>query len=143
MKRLNPLFDTDSYKVSQFAQYPFGTTKIYSYFESRLGEGFEKIVFFGLQYIIKNTLLQKITHADVDFAKQFFNAHMGVFNEEGWRYIVNTHNGYLPLQIKAVPEGTVLKRGNVLITIESTDPNVPWLPQYIETIWGVGYRFKI
>lgn len=134
MKKLNPLFDTDSYKVSQFSQYPVGTSKIYSYFESRLGEGFEKIVFFGLQYIIKNTLMNQITHEDVDYAKQFFNSHMGVFNEEGWRYIVNEHNGYLPLQIKAVPEGTVLARGNVLVTIESTDPNVPWLPQYIETI---------
>lgn len=134
MKKLNPLFDTDSYKVSQFAQYPKGTNKIYSYFESRLGEGFEKVVFFGLQYIIKNTLLNRITHEDVDFAKKFFNAHMGVFNEEGWRYIVDTHDGYLPLQIKAVPEGTVLSRGNVLVTIESTDPNVPWLPQYVETI---------
>jgi nicotinamide phosphoribosyltransferase len=134
MKKLNPLFDTDSYKVSQFSQYPVGTSKIYSYFESRLGEGFEKIVFFGLQYIIKNTLMNQITHEDVDYAKQFFKSHMGIFNEEGWRYIVNEHNGYLPLQIKAVPEGTVLTRGNVLITIESTDSNVPWLPQYIETV---------
>lgn len=134
MKKLNSLFDVDSYKASQYAQYPENTTKVYSYFESRLGEGFKKLVFFGLQYTIKNIINQQITHADIDFAKKFFNAHMGCFNEAGWRYIVDTHNGYLPIQIQAVPEGTVLSRGNVLFTIESTDSNVAWLPQYVETI---------
>lgn len=134
MKTLNPILDADSYKGSQFAQYPKNTSKIYSYFESRLGAGFEKLVFFGLQPTIKNIISRQITHADIDFAKKFFLDHMGCFNEAGWRYIVDNHNGYLPIEIKAVPEGTVLKRGNVLFTIESTDRNVPWLVQYVETI---------
>lgn len=134
MKKLNPIFDVDSYKVSQWQQYPKNTNKIYSYFESRLGDGFNKIVFFGLQYTIKNILLNQITHKDVDDAKTFFTTHMGVFNEEGWRYIVDTHNGYIPVEIKAVPEGTVIDRGNVLFTIDSLDPNIPWVTQYIETL---------
>lgn len=131
---LSPLFDTDSYKSSHFKLFPPGTNKVYSYFESRLGDGFEKIMFFGLQYIIKNIIAKQITIEEVKQAEKFFNEHIGTFNTADWEYIVNTHNGYLPLQIKAVPEGTVLSRGNVLVTIENTDPKLFWLPQYIETI---------
>lgn len=126
--------DTDSYKASQYAQYPGEMTKLYSYFESRSGEGYDEILFFGLQYIIKKMFLVPLTHADIDDAKAFFLEHMSVFNEEGWRYIVDNHNGYLPIEIKAIPEGTVLRRSNALYTIESLDANVNWLPQYVETI---------
>ncbi len=134
MKRLLPIFDTDSYKQSHFLQYPKGTQKVFSYLEARTGTGFQDIVFFGLQYIIKNTLMSQITMKDVDFAQSFFSQQVGPFNYDGWRYIVEKHNGYLPLEIKAVPEGTVLARGNVLVTIENTDINCAWLPQYIEDI---------
>ena len=37
-----------------------------------------------------------------------------------------THGGRLPLEIRAVPEGTVLPTGNVLFTVENTDPKVHW-----------------
>lgn len=131
---LSPLFDTDSYKSSHFKLFPPGTNKVYSYFESRLGDGFGKIMFFGLQYIIKTIIAKQITIEEVKQAEKFFNEHIGTFNTADWEYIVNTHNGYLPLQIKAVPEGTVLSRNNVLVTIENTDPKLFWLPQYIETI---------
>lgn len=131
---LSPLFDIDSYKASQYAQYPQGMTKLYSYFESRLGEGFKKIVMFGLQYIIKTILSVRVTHEEVTTAKAFFMEHMGCFNEEGWRYIVDVHGGYLPLEIRAIPEGTVIERSNCLFSIESLDENVAWLPQYIETL---------
>lgn len=134
MKRLLPIFDTDSYKQSHFLQYPQGIKKVFSYLEARTGSGFDKIVFFGLQYIIKNTLMTPITMDDVEFAKKFYESHIGVFNYDGWKYIVEKHNGYLPLEIKAVPEGTVISRGNVLVTIENTDANCAWLPQYIEDI---------
>jgi nicotinamide phosphoribosyltransferase len=32
-----------------------------------------------------------------------------------------------------VPEGTVLNKGNVLVTVENTDEEFPWLTSYIET----------
>ena len=134
MKRLLPIFDTDSYKQSHYLQYPPGLRKVFSYLEARTGSGFDKIVFFGLQYIIKNTLMTPITMDDVEFAKKFCEQHVGFFNYEGWKYIVEKHNGFLPLQINAVPEGTVISRGNVLVTIENTDFLCAWLPQYIEDI---------
>lgn len=57
-----------------------------------------------------------------------------IYNENGWRYIVKEHNGYLPLRIKAVPEGSVIPIKNVLFTVENTDPNCFWLTNYVETI---------
>jgi hypothetical protein len=48
----NIICATDSYKVTHFLQYPPGTTKVYSYFESRGGK-FPETVFYGLQYMIK------------------------------------------------------------------------------------------
>ncbi|VDN55656.1 unnamed protein product [Dracunculus medinensis] len=73
----------------------------------------------------------------VQEASDFYRSHFGglnVFNEDGWNHIVNHHNGYLPLKIKAVPEGTVLPVKNVLFTVENTDPLVPWLTSWFETL---------
>lgn len=42
------------------------------------------------------------------------------------------YNGHLPIEIKAVPEGSVIPRGNVLFTVESTDPECYWLTNWVE-----------
>ncbi|KAF6768263.1 hypothetical protein AHF37_08811 [Paragonimus kellicotti] len=126
----------DSYKVSHYAQYPPGTETIYSYFESRGGK-FSETVFFGLQYIMKKTLVGPVvSHEKIDQAKAIFHAHFGmdIINESGWRYIVDHHKGHLPLRIKAVPEGSVIPTKNVLFTVENTDPKCYWLTNYVETI---------
>jgi nicotinamide phosphoribosyltransferase len=128
----NLILNTDSYKVSMFKQYPAGTTGVYSYIESRGGK-YDETVFFGLQSFIKEYLLEPITQADIDIADAILTAHGEPFNREGWEYILSAHNGYLPLIIRAVPEGTVVPVKNVLATIENTDPNVPWLTTWVET----------
>ena len=128
----NILLNTDSYKVSMFKQYPFGTTGVYSYIESRGGK-YDETVFFGLQAFIKEYLLDPITQEDIDIADEILTAHGEPFNREGWQYILDKHNGYLPLVIKAVQEGTVVPVKNVLATIENTDPMVPWLTTWVET----------
>jgi nicotinamide phosphoribosyltransferase len=91
-------------------------------------------VFYGLQAILKEYLTKPITHADIDEARDLFAAHGEPFNETGWRYIVDTHGGLLPLRIRAVPGGTVVPTHQVLVTIESTDPMAYWVPSYIETM---------
>ena len=40
----------------------------------------------------------------------------------------------LPIEIKAVPEGTIVDSKNVLFTIENTDPKCFWLTNYLETL---------
>jgi len=117
-------------------QYPPGTEVVYSYFESRGGK-FQEITFFGLQYIIKRWLLgQVVTKEKIDEAAEVYEAHMGpgLFNYDGWMYILEKHGGRLPLRIKAVPEGTTVPYKNVLFTVENTDPKCYWLTNYIETL---------
>ena len=66
------------------------------------------------------------------------------FNEDGWRYILEKHNGHLPIKIKAVPEGTVVPTKNVLFSVENTDPECYWLVGYLETLLvQVNYNKKI
>lgn len=129
------IFNCDSYKVGHHKLYNPKTTFLKSYIESREGSGLEKTVFFGLQMFIKEYLLQPITHFDIDIAENIFKKHVpGVeFNRKGWEYIVKEHNGKLPIKIKAIPEGSVINRSNVLLTVENTDPNCSWLTSYVET----------
>lgn len=129
---INPILNTDSYKLSHYLQYPPGTEYVYSYIESRGGK-FPRTVFFGLQAYIKEYLLQRVTEEDVNEAEEFCRHHGTPFNKEGWMYIVHTHGGALPVEINAVPEGTVVNTHNVLLTIQNTDTHVPWITSYVET----------
>jgi nicotinamide phosphoribosyltransferase len=128
----NIILNTDSYKVGMFKQYPAGTTGVYSYIESRGGR-YDSTVFFGLQAFIKEYLLSPISQADIDIADEILTAHGEPFNREGWQYILDNHAGYLPVVIRAVPEGTVVPVSNVLATIENTDPECFWLTTWLET----------
>ncbi|MGC4002327.1 MAG: nicotinamide phosphoribosyltransferase domain-containing protein [Pirellulales bacterium] len=133
----NILLLTDSYKVSHYKQYPPGTQTVYSYFESRGGE-FPETVFFGLRYFLERYLAgQVVTNEKIHAAEKLLERHFAsgsFFNREGWRHIVDAHGGKLPIRIKSVPEGTVVPTGNVLMTIENTDPSCYWLTNYLETL---------
>ena len=138
MDNNNIILLTDSYKVSHHVQYPPNTTKIYSYFESRGGR-YQEICFFGLQYFIKKYLTGVVVTEDkINEAKELYKLHFGsntnVFNEEGWRYILEKCDGKLPIEIKAVPEGTVLPYKNACMTVTNTDPKCFWLVNFLETL---------
>lgn len=126
------ILNTDSYKASQFVQYPPNTEKVFSYIESRGGK-YQKLVFFGIQAFIKEYLTDPITTADIDLAEEIWTAHGEPFNREGWDYIVKEHGGYLPVRIQSAPEGSIIPAANVLATIENTDPKCFWLTSYLET----------
>ena len=134
----NILTQTDSYKLNHWNQYPEGTEVVYSYLESRKGAEFEATPFFGLQYILKRYLAGVVvTQGKIEQAAVLCKAHFGneaYFNRKGWEYILKTHAGKLPLRIKAVPEGTPVTVSNVLMTVENTDTNVPWLTNYVESL---------
>jgi nicotinamide phosphoribosyltransferase len=115
-----------------WCQYPAGTETVYSYIESR-GGIHDETVFFGLQAFIKEYLTIPVTTEDVDLAAEIWAAHGEPFNRENWDYIVREHGGFLPVRIKALPEGTVVPVHNVMLTIENTDPKCFWLTTYLET----------
>ncbi len=131
------ILKTDSYKVTHWRQYPPGTTGVYSYMESRGGR-WPTSVFFGLQYLLREYVVGAVvTRPGIEEADEFFSQHLGdrsLFNREGWEYVLRVHGGRLPVRIKAVPEGSPVWNRNVLMTIENTDPRVPWLTNYLETL---------
>ena len=134
---MNIITATDSYKLTHYPMYPDNTERVYSYMESRGGE-FPSTVFFGLQYLLKEYLSgQVVTKEKIDEAERISRYHFGsndIFNREGWEHILEKHDGKLPVTIKAVPEGTVVPNSNVLMTIENTDNQVPWLTNHLETL---------
>lgn len=128
----NLILMADSYKYSHFLQYPENITYMHSYLEAREKTGVVK--FYGLQYYLKKYLTKQITALDVQEAKEIITAHGLMFDEAGWMYIVEHCNGYLPVKIRAVKEGTIVNGSNVLVTIESTDSKVPWVVSFVETL---------
>ncbi|MBP7134146.1 nicotinate phosphoribosyltransferase [Patescibacteria group bacterium] len=131
------LLQTDGYKPSHWKQYPAGTTHVFSFLESRGGD-FEASTFFGLQYLLKEYLVGvRVTEAQIVAARDFYREYFGtdaIFNEAGWRHILDVHGGRLPVEIRAIPEGTRIPVHNSLMTIVNTDPAVPWLTNYLETL---------
>ncbi len=134
---MNPLLLTDFYKTNHQKMYPEGTTMIYSNFTPRKSrmKGVDKVVFFGLQHFILEYLIKR-------FNEDFFNKPIKDVIEEYHKYInVNTSHivnlhilGYLPIEIKAVPEGTLVPIGVPCFTIKNTHPDFYWLTNYLETL---------
>jgi nicotinamide phosphoribosyltransferase len=128
----NIILNSDSYKYSQWVQYPEGTEYVYSYIESRGGK-YDQLVYFGLQAFLREYMTTPVTRPMVEQAKAIIEAHGEPFNYDGWMYIVNVHGGKLPVEIKAVDEGTVMLQKNILVSIVNTDPKCYWLTSFLET----------
>jgi nicotinamide phosphoribosyltransferase len=105
---------------------------MFSYIESRGGQ-YDRTLFFGLQYILKEYMTQRVTAEMVDEAEAFFRAHGEPFPREGWDYLVQELGGRLPMRVRAVPEGSIVPTHNVLVTFESTNPRVFWVVGWLET----------
>src|SRR5260370_1014986 len=136
--RLNHILNTDSYKLTHWWQYPPDTRHIYSSLESG-GGMFEETMLAMLQYIVKsNSAGQVFTLDDIEEARRIAHAHFSgrpkSFNYEGFKSLYAKHSGRLPLRIRAVKEGTVVKTHNALITIENTYPEFYWLTNWAETL---------
>ena len=132
----------DGYKTSHRVQYSPKTEKVYSTWTPRKSriDGVDKVVFFGLQYFIKDYLIDS-------FNKTFFNRPKEeVMNEikrtmkyyngnEDVSCFEKLHDlGYLPLKIHALPEGTLTPIRVPMFTIENTLPEFYWLTNFVETI---------
>lgn len=135
---MNLILQSDSYKYSHYPLYPEGTEVVYSYCEPRVGARFKETTFFGLQYILSRYLAGRVvTREKIEEAADMCKLHFGsetVFNRKGWEHILVEHDGRLPIRIKALPEGMTVPEGNALFTVENTDPRVPWLTNFLETL---------
>ena len=131
----NLLLQTDVYKFGHKDQYPPGTNKVYSYLESRGSreDGLDYTVFFGLQYYLMK-YLRVVTHEDVDEYEEVASGILGWDNINVKQFRELADLGYIPIQIKAVPEGTVMPLKNALMTITNTHEDFAWLVNYVETL---------
>ena len=147
---INPLTAIDFYKADHRRQYPQGTTEVYSNFTARSGRLAKvikdtydnKIVFFGLQYFMQEFLIDawndgffnKPKAEVVSSYKRRMDQSLGK-DAIDVDHIAALHDlGYLPLIIKALPEGTRVPIGVPVLTIVNTHPEFFWLTNYIETI---------
>jgi len=132
-------YGSDSYKGSHWAFMPENFVTTTAYCEPRVGAKFDNNVFFGLQYqIMRYFAGQVVTRAKIEEAAQEYMDHFGnpdVFNRAGWEHILNEHDGYLPIKIKAIPEGTVVPTGTCLFTIKNLGgKKTKWLTNFVETM---------
>jgi nicotinamide phosphoribosyltransferase len=140
---MNPFLMTDMYKVGHPFQYPEKTQSVYSNFTPRKSRlpGVDNMVFFGLQYFIKKYLIE---YFDEEFFYKGKNAVMDEYrriikNSLGmhlptYEHIERIHDlGYLPIEIKALPEGSLVPMKVPALTIVNTLPEAYWLTNFIET----------
>lgn len=134
----------DWYKIGHPFQYPKGTTKVYSNFTSRKSRipGLDKIIFFGLLYFIKRYLIKEFneTFFKLPLEEVLFKYKRRVRNSlpnelPNYDHIIALHNlQYLPICIKAVPEGTLVNMKVPSVVIYNTHDDFGWLPNFLETL---------
>ena len=163
MVAINPLLLLDYYKTTHDKQYPKGITKIVSYYTPRMSRisDEDELVMFGLQAFMKEYLIRS-------FNQNFFERPRDEVLQQYKRVIDNTlgkdivnydkveklHDlGYLPIEIKAVEEGTRVPIRVPMLEITNTHPDFAWLVNTLETalsctLWhtqisaNVGYRYR-
>lgn len=135
---------TDFYKTDHRRQYPEKTTKVYSNLTPRISRipGVDYVVVFAIQYFVQKFLFD-------DFNNSFFwqdkaevigkyqrrmNTSLGP-GAVTTEHLEALHDlGYLPLRIKALPEGTICPLKIPVLTITNTLPEFAWLPNFLETL---------
>ncbi len=139
-----PILLKDGYKVGHIFQYPEGTTLVYSNLTPRKSRDAESegIIFFGLQYFIKEYLQNQFNDEFFKQPKEKVLQHYKtrIDNYLGkdsitYDHIEQLHDvGYLPIEIKALPEGAYSPMKVPVLTIKNTLPEFFWLTNMLETI---------
>lgn len=143
---MTPIYlNADFYKLSHREQYPEGTEYVYSTLTPRSNKfapWSNEIIFFGLQYFIKEYLMERWEkdffsqpkETVVKLYKNFVSSTLGKSNVDT-SHLEKLHDlGYLPIEIKALKEGTKSPIKVPVMTIENTHPDFFWLTNFIETI---------
>ncbi len=134
--QINPLLHTDVYKIGHMEQYNPGTSKVSSYLIARSDKKLPDVLFYGLQYYLKKYLTIKIEQWMADEFFEMYSEVLGCPVPEPTKEKLNSlvKLGYIPLEIKAVAEGTILPVKNVLATITNTEPGFHWCVGFFESL---------
>ena len=142
------LSSIDSYKLGHVDQFPEGTNKVYSNFTPRslahlhvpYEYGTTQVVWFGLQAFLNDlqsvwqeTFFDRPKDEVVAEFVELVGPFCGPrgFNQNRIEWLHDL--GYLPIEIKSLPEGTLVPAGVPVLTITNTLPEAYWLPNFLET----------
>lgn len=142
--KIQPTLLKDFYKTDHRRQYPAGVEQVYSNFTPRISRlpGIDKVVVFGVQSFVKEFLIERFNR---DFFGQVRSAALiqyqhrmdAALGKDAFplEHLEMLHDiGYLPLRIKALPEGTLCPLRTPVLTITNTDKRFFWLPNFLETL---------
>lgn len=144
---LNPLFSIDFYKVGHKDMEPEGneinyvnmTPRNYKYAPVLKSVFDDAVVVFGVQ--------ARLQDLHERFNEGFFRRSVeeviaeykevvddGLFTDMNADHIRALHNlGYLPMEFRALPEGTLVPAGVPVLVMWNTHKDFSWLPTYLET----------
>ena len=143
MFKPNTLFYTDGYKVGHKRMLAKGTTKLYGTWIPRsikyAPKGVKKIVSFGQQLVARwlhDEFAENFFALPKDEALQFgkdMSLYLGMDYDAS--HFEALHDlGYLPIRIKALPEGIETEPNIPHMTFINTVDGFAWLTLYLETI---------
>lgn len=144
MFKTNPMLLIDFYKAVHAEMLPKDITKSVSYFTPRMSRvnRWDSVVMFGLQGFIKTYLIDYFN--DEFFNKPFDEVISGykrvmdaTLGENAYKIekIEKLHKlGYLPIEIVALPEGTIVPMHVPMFGITNTHKDFAWLPQSLESL---------
>jgi nicotinamide phosphoribosyltransferase len=139
-----PMLYSDFYKVDHRRQYPEGTEFVYSNLTARGSRlsGVDHVVVFGIQYFLMDYLIRRFNDGFFKQPKEKvlkqYQRRMDTSLGAGTitvEHIAALHDlGYLPVRVKALPEGTLVPLRVPLLTIINTLPEFYWVTNFLETI---------
>lgn len=131
----NPLLATDVYKLGHMEQYKPGCNRVYSYLTTRSDRIFNKAIFFGLQYYLKQYLCTPLTRDMGEELLKYREKILGYNSPEVISKVMSLCDlGYFPLSIKSLPEGTKTRPYIPQFTITNTHDDFYWVVGFVESL---------
>jgi nicotinamide phosphoribosyltransferase len=160
--KILPVLLSDSYKQLHHLMYPKNMTKLYSNMTARKSRlDTDGAIWFGLNYYIKEYLINQwnelfFDRPIEDIVKEYkrFHKYFSSMNVST-KHIEELYElGYLPILIKALPEGSWVNIRVPFYTITNTHEDFAWLVNFLETqmstvIWDlttvatISYQYRL
>jgi nicotinamide phosphoribosyltransferase len=105
-----------------------------------MNEHFPKMVVWGIHPFITdinyafNAFFQLPLEVVMNEYDHYIGAHLGIGNVARDRIVELHELGYLPLEIRAMPEGTVVNMGIPIVEMRNTHPRFAWVVQWVECL---------
>jgi nicotinamide phosphoribosyltransferase len=142
--KLNPVLATDGYKTSHQPMYPAGTNLVFSNLTPRnvkyMPKQAKKIVVFGSQYTMiyihqffKHNFFDLPKEKAIGEAKAHLSSYLNV--DYDMTIFEELHDlGYLPIHVRVLPEGLVIKEKVPILVIYNTIDKFFWITNFLETL---------